>query len=176
MGLTSISYYHNRHDQSLVDVVIHSISEDETQTHVFLYKTVCIILNRLYWSSALIGRGTFELLEILGNPVRMDMGCKLVPTQVMRVIVRPVATAVLTHVCLVVAVARSIYHQLVEMRCGPQRWWTRPLLIQALILVHLQRKWATFIDSIVTMHIAHNTYILCIQNGKKISELIHPTS
>ena len=57
-----------------------------------------------------MGRGTF--LKILGIPVHTDMRCKLVTTQGMLVIVRPVATAVLTHVCLVVAVARSIYHRL----------------------------------------------------------------
>ena len=81
------------------------------------------------------------------------MCCNLVTTQVMLVIIRPVAAIVMTHVCLVVAVARSIYHQLIEVRCGPQRW-TKPLLIHALILVDLQRKWAKFIDS---SHHAYST-------------------
>ena len=89
--------------------------------------------------SALIGRGTFGVLEIMGILLHTDMCCDLVTTQGVLVIVRPVATAVLTHVCLVVAVARPIYHRLVEVRCEPHRW-TKPLLIHALILVHLQRK------------------------------------
>ena len=58
--------------------------------------------------SALIGRGTFGVLEIMGILVHTDMCCDLVTTQGMLVIVRPVATAVSTHVCLVVAVARPI--------------------------------------------------------------------
>ena len=66
----------------------------------------------------------------------MDMRCELVTTQAMLVIVRPIATAVLTHVCLVVAVARPIS---IELSCGPQLC-TNPLPIHAMILVDLQRK------------------------------------